>query len=85
FCVLILYGLTGNLALDPFMVTFVTKHAPKAALGTTLSAYYFIGMSGSILAPYVSGYLADTAGSMQVGIYLSCVLLVFGLLAFAFL
>ncbi len=54
------------------MVTFVTKHAPKAALGTTLSAYNFIGMSGSILAPYVTGYLADTAGSMQVGFYLSC-------------
>lgn len=60
-------------------------HAPKAALGTTLSAYNFIGMSGSILAPYVTGYLADTAGSMQVGFYLSCVLLVIGLLAFAFL
>jgi dipeptide/tripeptide permease len=44
-----------------------------------------IGMSGSILAPYVTGYLADTAGSMQVGFYLSCVLLVIGLLAFAFL
>ena len=42
-------------------------------------------MSGSILAPYVTGYLADTAGSMQVGFYLSCVLLVIGLLAFAFL
>ena len=52
---------------------------------TTLSAYNFIGMSGSILAPYVTGYLADTAGSMQVGFYLSCVLLVIGLLAFAFL
>ncbi|MGK0552418.1 MFS transporter [Enterococcus faecalis] len=83
--VLILYGLTGKLALDPIMVTFVTKHAPKAALGTTLSAYNFIGMSGSILAPYVTGYLADTAGSMQVGFYLSCVLLILGLIAFSVL
>ncbi|EOI6018923.1 MFS transporter [Enterococcus hirae] len=83
--VLILYGLTGKLALDPIMVTFVTKHAPKAALGTTLSAYNFIGMSGSILAPYVTGYLADTAGSMQVGFYLSCVLLALGLIVFAIL
>ncbi|OTP11171.1 major facilitator family transporter [Enterococcus sp. 10A9_DIV0425] len=83
--VLILYGLTGKLALDPIMVTFVTKHAPKSALGTTLSAYNFIGMSGSILAPYVTGYLADTAGSMQVGFYLSCVLLALGLIVFAIL
>jgi MFS family permease len=83
--VLVLYGLTGKLALDPIMVTFVTKHAPKAALGTTLSAYNFIGMSGSILAPYVTGYLADTAGSMQIGFYLACGLLVVGLIAFAVL
>lgn len=83
--VLIFYGLTGKLALDPIMVTFVTKHAPRAALGTTLSAYNFIGMSGSILAPYVTGYLADTSGSMQVGFYLSCVLLIIGLILFALL
>lgn len=83
--VLILYGLTGKLALDPIMVTFVTKHAPKSALGTSLSAYNFIGMSGSILAPYVTGYLADTSGSIQVGFYLSCVLLAIGLFLFAFL
>ena len=83
--VLILYGLTGKLALDPIVVTFVTKNAPKGALGTTLSAYNFIGMSGSILAPYVTGFLADSLGSMQVGFYLSCLLLLIGLGVFAVL
>ncbi|WP_208559079.1 MFS transporter [Marinilactibacillus kalidii] len=83
--VLVLYGLTGKLALDPIMITFVTKHASSSSLGTTLSAYNFIGMSGSILAPYLTGYLADTLGSMQVGFYLACVLLVIGLIAFSFL
>lgn len=67
------------------MVTFVTKNAPAGALGTTLSAYNFIGMSGSILAPYVTGFLADSLGSMQVGFYLSCVLLLIGLGIFAVL
>ena len=83
--VLIIYGLTGKLALDPILVTFVSRNAPDGSLGTSLSAYNFIGMSGSILAPYVTGYLADSLGSMQVGFYLSCILLVIGLLAFAFL
>lgn len=83
--VLILYGLTGKLALDPIVVTFVTKNAPAGALGTTLSAYNFIGMSGSILAPYVTGFLADSLGAMQVGFYLSCVLLLIGLGIFAVL
>jgi predicted MFS family arabinose efflux permease len=83
--VLILYGLTGKLALDPIVVTFVTKNAPAGALGTSLSAYNFIGMSGSILAPYITGFLADSLGSMQVGFYLSCGLLLIGLAVFALL
>lgn len=83
--VLILYGLTGKLALDPIVVTYVTRNAPAGILGTTLSAYNFIGMSGSILAPYVTGYLADSIGSMQVGFYLSCILLLIGLVTFAIL
>ena len=83
--VLVLYGLTGKLALDPIIVTFVTRNAPRGALGTTLSAYNFIGMSGSILAPYITGYLADSLGSMQVGFYLSCILLLIGLATFAIL
>jgi MFS family permease len=82
---LVLYGLTGKLALDPIVVTYVTRNAPANALGTTLSAYNFIGMSGSILAPYVTGYLADTLGSMQVGFYLASILLIIGVILFALL
>jgi len=83
--VLILYGLTGKLALDPIVVAYVTKNAPKGSLSTTLSAYNFIGMSGSILAPYITGFLADTVGSMKIGFYLACVLQVIGLIVFAVL
>lgn len=82
--VLVLYGLTGKLALDPILVAFVMKNAPKRSLGTTLSAYNFIGMSGSILAPYVTGWIADTMGSMKVGFYLASVLLLIGLIVFSF-
>lgn len=82
--VLIAYGLTGKLALDPILVAFVMKNAPKRSLGTTLSAYNFIGMSGSILAPYVTGWIADKMGSMKVGFYLAAVLLLIGLVVFSF-
>lgn len=82
---LVLYGLTGKLALDPIIVTYVTRNAPKGSLGTTLSAYNFIGMSGSILAPYLTGYLADATGSMQIGFYVASVLLIAGLGLFAVL
>ncbi|SCZ79607.1 MFS transporter [Acidaminobacter hydrogenoformans] len=82
--VLILYGLTGKLALDPILVAFVTKNAPKSSLSTTLSAYNFVGMSGSILAPYVTGFLADQLGSMKVGFYLAAGLLLIGMIVFSF-
>lgn len=79
---LIVYGLTGKLALDPILVAFVTKNAPKSSLSTTLSAYNFIGMSGAILAPYITGWIADTTGSMKVGFYLASVLLTIGMIIF---
>lgn len=81
--VLVIYGLTGKLALDPILITFVTKNAPRGALGTSLSAYNFIGMSGSILAPYITGALSDSLGSMQIGFYLASVLLIIGLVIFS--
>ncbi|GFK23764.1 hypothetical protein YA163_08270 [Tetragenococcus halophilus] len=83
--VLVIYGLTGKLALDPILITFVTKNAPRGALGTSLSAYNFIGMSGSILAPYITGALSDSLGSMQIGFYLASVLLIAGLVVFSFM
>ncbi|GAB6110166.1 MFS transporter [Fusibacter bizertensis] len=79
---LVLYGLTGKLAMDPIIVAFVAKNAPKGSLGTTLSAYNFVGMSGAILAPYITGFLADKFGSMQIGFYFAVVLLIIGLIAF---
>lgn len=80
---LVLYGLTGKLAIDPIIVAFVAKNAPKGSLGTTLSAYNFIGMSGAILAPYITGFLADKFGTMKVGFYFAVALMILGLLAFS--
>ena len=82
--VLVLYGLTGKLALDPILVSYVTKNAQKGSLGTTLSVYNFVGMSGSILAPYVTGWISDSLGSMKVGFYLAAVLLLVGMIVFSF-
>lgn len=81
---LIIYGLTGKLALDPILVAFVAKNAPKGSLSTALSAYNFIGMSSSILAPFLTGWISDQFGSMQLGFYLAAVLLLVGLVVFSF-
>lgn len=81
---LIVYGLTGKLAIDPILVSFVTKQAGKTRLSTTLSAFNFVGMSGSILAPYFTGWISDQFGSMTVGFYLGAVLLLIGAIGFLF-
>lgn len=81
---LIIYGLTGKLALDPILVSFVTRNAPRKALSTVLSAYNFVGMCGSILAPYITGYIADKMGTMKVGFYLAAIMLAIGGIVFAF-
>lgn len=82
--VLVLYGLTGKLALDPQLISYVNHFAPKEGLVTTLSTYNFVGMMGSTLAPYITGYISDTSGSMQIGFYLASILLIVGLLIFTF-
>lgn len=81
---LIFYGLTGKLALDPILVSIVADNAPKEGYGTAFSLFNFIGMCSSILAPYITGYLADMTGSMAAGFYLAAVLLGVGFIAMLF-
>lgn len=80
---LVLYGLTGKLALDPVLVAFVADNAPKEGYSTAFGLYNFVGMSSSIVAPYITGWLADATGSLDSGFYLSAALLLVGLLVFS--
>jgi MFS family permease len=82
---LVLYGLTGKMALDPVLIAFVADNVPKAAYSKAFSVYNFIGMCSSIVAPYVTGFIAERTGSMASGFYLAAILLVLamGLIFFA--
>ncbi|MEJ8547558.1 MFS transporter [Brevibacillus borstelensis] len=81
---LIFYGLTGKLALDPILVSIVADNAPKEGYGTAFSLFNFIGMCSSIIAPYITGYLADITGSMAAGFYLAALLLGVGFITMLF-
>jgi sugar phosphate permease len=81
---LICYGLTGKLALDPVLIAFVADNAPKELYGTAFGVYNFVAMSSTIFAPYLTGYLADRLGSMEIGFYLSAGLLMIGVFALFF-
>lgn len=78
---LIGYGIVGKISTNPVLIAVVAHNAPKSALGTSFSVYNFIGMTASILAPYITGFLTDLTGSMAIGFYLAALLLVVGLVA----
>lgn len=78
---LIGYGIVGKISTNPVLIAVVADNAPKSALGTLFSVYNFIGMTASILAPYITGFLTDLTGSMAIGFYLAALLLVVGLVA----
>lgn len=81
---LIFYGLTGKLALDPILVSAVADNAPTKNPGTLFSTYNFIGMSASIVAPYVGGFLQDQTGSLSSTFYLAAGFLLIGLVVALF-
>lgn len=78
---LAVYGLTGKLALDPILVASVADNCSTGNRGTIFSVYNFVGMSSSILAPYIAGFLSDTTGSLSSAFYLSGALLLVGLVS----
>ncbi|HLZ24478.1 MAG TPA: MFS transporter [Ktedonobacterales bacterium] len=84
FGALVLYGLVGKLALDPILVAYVADRVPRTAYSRAYAILNFSGMLSSILAPYLTGYLANRFGSLDTGFYLATALLLVGALCMAF-
>ena len=80
---LVMYGLTGKLALDPILVAAMADNCPSGSRGIIFSAYNFVGMSSSILAPYIAGILSERTGSLASAFSLSGGLLLAGLIVVA--
>nr|WP_258554930.1 MFS transporter [Pragia fontium] len=82
--VLILYGFIGKISLNPVLVALVADNAPKASLSTAFGLYNFFGMASSIVAPIMTGFLADKTGSLNTGFYCAAVITVVGIVAMLF-
>lgn len=81
---LILYGFLGKLAVEPIIISWLGENAPKVGVGTTLGVFNFFGMMSSVIAPALTGYISDVAGSKVMGFYISVILLVVGTVLFLF-
>lgn len=84
FGALVLYGLVGKLALDPILVAYVADRVPSTAYSRAYAILNFCGMLSSILAPYITGYLASRFGTLDTGFYLATILLLIGAGCMAF-
>ena len=77
-----LYGLVGKLALDPILVAAVADNVKPEQYSSAFGVYNFVGMSSSVVAPTLAGFMSDTTGSLASSFYLSAALLAIGLVAF---
>lgn len=76
---LVVYGLFGKLALDPVLAALVADLSDRSVYGTVFGAFNFAGMASSVVAPYLTGFLADRTGTLNSGFYLAAALLVVGI------
>lgn len=79
-----LYGLCGKQAIDPLVVPHVSATISPKARTTGLGIFNFFGMSGSILAPSITGYAEDLLGSKVYGFYIAVLLLIISSILFWF-
>lgn len=80
--VLLLYGFLGKMAVDPVLISYVSDRADRRNTATTLSVFNFFGMSSSIVAPALTGFIIDTTGSGELGFYIGAALLIVGTVFF---
>jgi MFS family permease len=79
---LVFYGVVGKQALDPILISYVADNTPSKMYSRAYSFFNFAGVSSSIFAPYITGYFAQLTGKLEIGFYLSGVLLLIGGIAF---
>lgn len=83
-CVLVLYGFIGKISLNPVLLALTAENVPKSLLSTAFGLYNFLGMCGSILAPWMTGFIAEKTGNLNASFYVAAAVTVIGILALLF-
>ncbi|MEM0117667.1 MAG: MFS transporter [Conexivisphaerales archaeon] len=74
------YGIFGKLTLDPIVIAWVADFIGQEQLGSALALLNVAAMSSSILAPFITGLLADIFGGLATGFFLGAAVVLLGLL-----
>jgi MFS-type transporter involved in bile tolerance (Atg22 family) len=81
---LLVYGVTGKMALDPLLLYTIKINAKNSQLAMTFGIYNFLGMIASIIAPIMTGFLIDVTKGMSISFYVAALLLMASLVCFNF-
>jgi MFS family permease len=69
-----LYGVTGKLVVDPLIVALVADATPRENYGSAFGILNFAGTISTVLAPALTGYIADLTGTFTAAFLLAAVL-----------
>lgn len=83
--ILLLYGFLGKIAVDPVMISFLSDKTDGKNLPLALGVFNCCGMSASVIAPIITGFIIDQTGSGEGGFYIGAVILAIGTLCFIYL
>ena len=79
-----LYGFFGALAWNPILVAWagdVTVSSGRVGMGTAMGAMNTVGISSAFVAPLVSGWISDLAGSLAWAFYVGAIAAFVGVVA----
>ncbi|HEY9746592.1 MAG TPA: MFS transporter, partial [Oculatellaceae cyanobacterium] len=68
---LILYGVTGKLAFDPILTAAVAENSPPHAHGLFLGSFNFAACLAMVIAPSVTGLIAEKSGRFDVSFFMA--------------
>ncbi|AEB07737.1 major facilitator superfamily MFS_1 [Coriobacterium glomerans PW2] len=79
---IIAYGFLGKLAVEPIIISWLTRFVSKKSVATSFGVFNFFGMSASVVAPFVTGALSDAFSSKVYGFYVAIAIVLLGTLQF---
>lgn len=68
---ILLYGLFGKLAVEPILISWLGRYISPWSTATALGILNTFGMSGSVIAPLLTGALNDATGVPETGYYVA--------------
>lgn len=75
---IIAYGFFGKLAVEPIIISWMSRFGSGGSLATMYGVFNFFGMMSSVIAPTVTGTISDFSGTKIYGFYVAIIIILIG-------